>query len=55
MPVYCNKKSPVVTLLQCYKPRLVHPKKKGDKQINVCHLIDFQCFKLIKSINIHLR
>ena len=30
-------------------------KKKGDKQMNVCPLIDFQRFNSQTEINIHLR
>ena len=35
--------------------RKATPKKKGDKQMNVCLLIDFQRFSLQTEINIHLR
>ena len=31
-----------MTAFRQTKPTLKHPKKKGDKQINVYHLIDFQ-------------
>lgn len=36
-------------------PTLKHPKKKGDKQINVYHLIDYQLLNLFSRINIHPR
>ena len=37
------------------KPTLKLPKKKGDKQINVYHLIDFQLLNPTQRINIRLR
>jgi hypothetical protein len=35
------------------KPTLKLPKKKGDKQINVYHLFDYQPLTLFQRINIH--
>ena len=44
-----------MTAFRQTKPTLKHPKKKGDKQINVYHLIDFQRFTFTQRLNIHLR
>ena len=42
-----------MTAFRQTKPTLKHPKKKGDKQINVHHLFDYQLLGGLQGINIH--
>ena len=44
-----------MTAFRKTNPTLKHPKKKGDKQINVHHLFDYQLLNLLQRLNIRLR
>ena len=43
-----------MTYFRQTKPTLKLPKKKGDKQINVHHLFDYQLLNLLQRLNIRL-